>query len=147
MQVVTSTEKKQPHRWKKGQSGNPRGRKVGSRNKLRDEFFIHLSNAWTKYGEAALMTCAMTTPTEFCRMVAHLMPRDVEIAVTQSIKLERMPTSELRAILARYRHDHGNALEASRAENGVFQVGKIVRSDTGQTSPPADGKADQGKPR
>jgi len=150
MQVVASTEEKQkrpPHRWKKGESGNPKGRKVGSRNKLRDEFFVHLSNAWTKYGEAALMACAMTTPTEFCRMVAHLMPRDIEVAVTQNIRLERMSTNELRTLIREYRGGVGNRLEANADKNGVFQVGESVRSDTGETSPPADVEAGASKPR
>ena len=147
MQVVASTEKKQPHRWKKGQSGNPKGRKVGSRNKLRDEFFIHLSNAWTKYGEAALMACAMTTPSEFCRMVAHLMPRDLEIAVTQNIRLERMSTNELQSLLARLHQDRRDPLEATETQEGIFSVGETIRSDTGEASSLADGKADQGKPR
>jgi hypothetical protein len=136
-----------PTRWKKGQSGNPKGRQAGTRNKLQESFFEKLYKAWLTYGDAALMAAAMTTPTDFVRIVAMLMPRDVEVAVT-NIKVERMSSSELRAILARYHHqDHGNALEANRNQDGVFQVGAAVRSDTGKASSPADGEADQGKPR
>jgi hypothetical protein len=137
---------KQYH-WKKGQSGNAKGRLPGSRNKLQEDFFESLVKAWTKYGDAALMAAAMTTPTDFVRIVAALMPRDVEVSVTSNMKLERMSTVELRTLIREYRGGVGDRLEASRAENGVFQVGETVRSDTGEASSPADEQTDPSKPR
>ena len=150
MGATASTQTKQieryPNRWKKGQSGNPKGRIAGSRNKLTEDFFASLCRSWVAYGDAALMSAAMTSPVEYVRVVASLMPRDLEVAVT-NIRVERMATSELESILARLHQDHGNLIEATKAEEAVFRVGESVRSDTGETSSPADGKADQGKPR
>ena len=135
-----------PHKWKPGQSGNPKGRVAGSRNKLQEDFFESLLKAWTKYGDAALMAAAMTTPTDFVRIVAALMPRDIEVAIT-NIRVERMPTSELESILDQYRKGSGNLIEAQKDQNEVFQVGETVRRDPGEASSPADGKAGEGKSR
>ena len=51
--------------WKPGQSGNPKGRPQGSRNKLSEEFFRDLCDAWQAFGKPALMTAAWTHPVEF----------------------------------------------------------------------------------
>ncbi|MGC1591176.1 MAG: DUF5681 domain-containing protein, partial [Pseudolabrys sp.] len=51
--------------WKPGQSGNPKGRPQGSRNKLSEEFFRDLCDARQAFGKPALMTAAWTHPVEF----------------------------------------------------------------------------------
>jgi Family of unknown function (DUF5681) len=56
--------------WKPGQSGNPKGRPQGSRNKLSEEFFRDLCDAWQAFGKPALETMAMLYPVEFVRLVA-----------------------------------------------------------------------------
>ncbi|MGA7153009.1 MAG: DUF5681 domain-containing protein, partial [Pseudolabrys sp.] len=48
--------------WKPGQSGNPKGRPKGSRNKLCEEFFRDLCEAWQAFGKPALETMAMLYP-------------------------------------------------------------------------------------
>ena len=68
--------------FKPGQSGNPKGRPKGSRNKLSEDFFHDLSEAWTAFGKPALMSAAWTNPTDFVRVVAQLIPKDVEVTVT-----------------------------------------------------------------
>ena len=87
--------------WKPGQSGNPKGRPRGSRNKLSEDFFRDLSEAWTAFGKPALMTAAWTHPVEFVRVVAQLMPKDVDVTVT-NIRAERMKSSELEALIEQY---------------------------------------------
>ena len=85
--------------WKPGQSGNPKGRPKGSRNKLSEEFLADVHASWQVWGRPALMTEAITDPVSYVRMVASLMPREIEATTTPD--LERMSDEQLDAIIAR----------------------------------------------
>jgi hypothetical protein len=98
--------------FKPGQSGNPRGRPQGSRNKLTEEFTHSLCKAWVTYGEAALQTAAMTEPMQFCEMIARLMPRDVEVTIAH-VKAERMSDDELMEIALRGKQIEAKANDVS----------------------------------
>src|SRR5215470_6983128 len=69
--------------WKPGQSGNPKGRPRGSRNKLSEDFFRDLCDAWQAFGRPALETMAMLYPVEFVRLVASLIPKEPEATTPQ----------------------------------------------------------------
>ena len=84
--------------WKPGQSGNPKGRPQGSRNKLSEQFVADLHAAWQLFGRPALMTTALTEPSVFVRVVASLMPKELEATATVT---ERMSDAQLEAIIAR----------------------------------------------
>jgi len=86
--------------WKPGQSGNPKGRPKGSRNKLSEDFFRDLCDAWQAFGKPALETMAMLYPVEFVRMVASLMPREPEATVAPVTVMERMSDAQLDALIA-----------------------------------------------
>ena len=95
-----NTEKQQRNLipYKPGQSGNPKGRPQGSRNKLTEDFFRDLCDAWQAFGKSALMTAAWMHPLEFVRLVASLMPRELEATTTVT---GRMSDAQLDAIIAR----------------------------------------------
>ena len=83
--------------FKPGQSGNPKGRPQGSRNKLSEDFLADLHDAWKAFGREALMAAAWTEPVSFVRVVASLMPRELEATATV-VHAERMSDDELAAI-------------------------------------------------
>ena len=67
--------------WQPGQSGNPKGRALGSRNRMSESFLEDLRATWEKHGARALETCAMEDPTGFVRIVASLLPKHVDLSV------------------------------------------------------------------
>src|SRR5215468_2892278 len=85
--------------WKPGQSGNPKGRPKGSRNKLSEEFFRDLCDAWEAFGKPALETMAMLYPVEFVRLAASLMPKELEAPTP--LVMERLSNAQLDAMIAR----------------------------------------------
>jgi len=85
--------------FKPGQSGNPKGRPKGSRNKLSEEFFRDLCDAWQAFGKPALETMAMLYPAEFVRLVASLLPKEPEATITPGA-MERMSDAQLDALIA-----------------------------------------------
>ena len=70
-----------PHQWKPGQSGNPKGRPKGSRNQLTEEFLKALAKDFNKHGMAALEAMRQETPGEYIRVVASLMPRELNVKI------------------------------------------------------------------
>jgi hypothetical protein len=81
-ETAPAVEKQRPAHWfKPGQSGNPAGRQRGSRNRLADNFVADLAAAWNEHGEAALKACALEHPEKFVRIVADLMPRDLNVNI------------------------------------------------------------------
>ena len=84
--------------WKPGQSGNPKGRPLGSRNKFSEDFLRDFHESWQAFGKPALETMAMLYPVEFVRLVATLMPKEPE-ATTPPV-MERLSNAQLDALIA-----------------------------------------------
>jgi hypothetical protein len=75
--TAPAVEKQRPAHWfKPGQSGNPRGRFKGSRNRLADAFVQDLAACWEKHGVEALERCALERPDTLVKTIAMLLPRD-----------------------------------------------------------------------
>lgn len=62
-----------------GQSGNPKGRPKGSKNKLSEEFLADLLADWQQGGVAALKEARANKPTEYCKLVASLVPKEITV--------------------------------------------------------------------
>lgn len=66
-------------RFKPGQSGNPGGKVVGTRNKLTAKFLHTLAADFDEHGAKAIKECRETNPAAYVKAIAALLPKEVEI--------------------------------------------------------------------
>ena len=104
---TTEGKQRRPQLFKPGESGNPAGRPKGSRNKLGEAFIADLHEDWSENGKAALVACREQNPAAYVKVVASLLPKDVNINVTA---IDELSDDELAAAIAATRA----AVELSR---------------------------------
>jgi hypothetical protein len=61
------------------------GRPPGARSKLGEAFLEDLRDAWNEHGKEALRRCATEDPSQFCRIIANLLPRDIDINLAATV--------------------------------------------------------------
>jgi hypothetical protein len=61
-----------------GNSGNG-GRPKGARSKLGEAFLEDLRDAWNEHGATALKRCAEEEPAAFCKIIAGLLPKTIDL--------------------------------------------------------------------
>lgn len=66
--------------FKPGQSGNPKGRPKGSRDRINEAFLRDVMKAWEQHGVDAINKVAQSDPVNFVKVVAGLLPKDVNVA-------------------------------------------------------------------
>src|SRR6516165_1648523 len=65
--------------WKKGTSGNPAGRPKGSRNKINQAYIDAIAAEFEAHGVSALEKVRKKMPHVFLRLVAELLPKQVQV--------------------------------------------------------------------
>lgn len=65
--------------FQKGQSGNPAGRKPGSRQKLSDNLLATIAADFAKHGQKTLDRVRETDPTGYMKIVVSLVPKELAI--------------------------------------------------------------------
>jgi hypothetical protein len=78
-EITTQTDRDERGRYKTGNIGG--GRPKGARSKLGEAYVADLRDCWETHGAVALARCATEEPAQFVRVVASLMPKDINLNV------------------------------------------------------------------
>jgi hypothetical protein len=95
--TATSNDRDGRGRFLAGNSGNG-GRPKGARSKLGEAFLEDLRDAWNAHGTTALQRCAAEDPAAFCKIVANLLPRDVNLNLTAELDVADFATKFRNAV-------------------------------------------------
>ena len=89
-----------------GQSGNPKGRPKGSRNKLSETFVTDLAELWDEQGSAILQRVADENPEKLLAAMVQVLPKDFQVSVTDDSQgrwvINAQPTS-----ISEWEAEHG----------------------------------------
>jgi hypothetical protein len=69
-----------------GNSAGP-GRPRGSRNKLAEKFLTDVYRQWRKSGAQVLERVVRDDPTAFMKVVAHILPREIDSTLSMNVSL------------------------------------------------------------
>jgi len=83
-----------------GQSGNPAGRPLGSRNKLSEQFTRELADDFATHGKSTIEKVRLEKPDAYLRTIAAVLPAAKSRAITIDLPDLKTPTDNLDAINA-----------------------------------------------
>ena len=110
--------------WVPGESGNPRGRLLGSRNRLSEKFILALHDDFEEHGSAVIAQVRQERPEIYLKVIASLVPRELHFKSANAF--EGMSDDELTSLLV----DVRRSLSARAGES----------SSTGESTPSVGSK-------
>jgi hypothetical protein len=116
------TEKK--HRnlipFKPGQSGNPKGRTKGARNKLGEAFIEDLLEDWQLHGASAIAAVRGTKPDQYLRVIASILPRELNVRTNELDELtDEQVRQQLVSVLRQMAADGTTLIEGVGDQQGL----------------------------
>jgi hypothetical protein len=73
-----------PHRWKPGQTGNPKGRPTGARQRIAEKLLSDIAEVWQACGIDVLKRLAVEEPAKLAQIAYGLVPKDIFLNVAQA---------------------------------------------------------------
>ena len=90
----------QPHRVQPGQVLNPKGRPLGSRNRLAESFIETLQAVWKERGREIIDKTIEQNPAALISAIARLVPKDFQVTVSGAVQISHDLTIEQRRKIA-----------------------------------------------
>jgi len=90
MTASADDQQRPEHLFKPGQSGNPKGREKGSRNKLGEEFIQKLYADFQEHGEAAIVQVRTEKPDAYLKVIAGILPKELKITNESDLTDEQL---------------------------------------------------------
>lgn len=89
-----------PTSYKKGQSGNPKGRRPGARSQLSAEFLHTMLVFWKKHGKEALEKTLQQNPAALVATIARIIPKDFQLTITGDVTISHELSADQRRKIA-----------------------------------------------
>jgi Family of unknown function (DUF5681) len=87
----------EPHRFQRGESGNPAGRPKGARSKLSDAFLKALADDFLEHGEGVIQKVRAERPHDYLKIIASSLPKQIDLSPEKAAA--EMTDEELTAII------------------------------------------------
>jgi hypothetical protein len=104
----------------KGQSGNPAGRPIGSRQRVAEKLIADLATIWEEEGETILRRLALTEPAKLATIAYGLLPREAFLHVQHS-------GAALDAAEQEMMHEVLQAVSAAVPNAGAREPGEVLQ--------------------
>jgi len=88
MSATTVPKQRPAHLFKPGQSGNPAGRKPGSKNRLVENILFDLAEFYEKEGKDLIRRVRDENPAALLQGLLKLVPKDISLNVSGGVELE-----------------------------------------------------------
>ena len=105
--------------WQPGQSGNPKGRPIGSRNKLNERFILELHDDFAQHGRAVIERVREQRPDVYLKVIASILPR--ELHFKNEFPFEGMSSGQLDEMLGSISR-HPRCSHSNRRRSGKRSV-------------------------